>query len=123
MPPETPPWRVKNPCRTPGSAARPDTQSFILSGVTMEREIGSSNVSEGRRRGKPARLQREDLEQNPHLTRIGEPGRARQDRRLLCRCRILPEPLTAGLEPELEQEFALRHRSIGGKPKLMRGRC
>ena len=76
MPLETPPWRVKNPCRTPSIAARLDAQSFILSGVTMGCAKSESNVSEGRRRGKPARLQREHLEQKPHLARIGKPRRA-----------------------------------------------
>ncbi len=35
MPLETPPWRVKNPWRTPSIEARLDAQNFILSGVTM----------------------------------------------------------------------------------------
>jgi hypothetical protein len=35
MPLETPPWRVKNPCRTPSIEARLDALNFILSGVTM----------------------------------------------------------------------------------------
>ncbi len=58
MPLETPPWRVKNPWRTPSIEARLEAESIILSDVTMVcRAIAGSNVSEGRRRGKPARLQ------------------------------------------------------------------
>ncbi len=35
MPPETPPWRVKNPWQTPSMAVRLEAQNILLSGVTM----------------------------------------------------------------------------------------
>src|SRR5215831_10048240 len=116
MPPDTPPWRVKNPWRKPSMAPRLEAHSIILSGVTMEEAGQQLNLSERRRRGKPGARKRERLEQDSHGARIGEP-RARYDRFPLIWPRSAKQPVAPRFEPELQQEFALRHGAIGVEPE------
>src|SRR4029450_6123296 len=121
MPPETPPWRVKNPWRTPSIAARLEPQTIILSGVTIEAAAQQLNLSEGRRRGKSAACKREHLEQNSHRARIGQPCGSRHDRLPLIGPRLAKQSVEPRFEPELEQEFALRYRAIRGEPECRGG--
>ena len=61
-------------------------------------------------------MQREHLEQRPHLAWIGKPRRARKDRFPLLGRGIAAETIQARLEPELEQELPLRHGAERGEP-------
>ncbi len=82
MPLETPPWRVKNPWRTPPIEARLGAESIILSDVTMagRRSIADQMSPKGGGGASPLDCSASILNSSPHLARIGKPGRTRQDR-------------------------------------------